>query len=197
MPTFSRLYLQLKDATTNLRMTGEATDQDYRNQIQLSGVSWDMSRGKAEASGGTRGRPEPGEFEFSKVMDRSSTSMLIKMRHGVRLTAVVTLDSPDDSSFKLTITLKNARISSYKMDIKDGEKSGEIKEDWAFTYSEIEVEYKTLEDGVMPTSHKRTKETSSKDAQDSIIASFKALNDAKRIVVSATLKSEYPKLFPN
>ncbi len=195
MPTFSRLYLQLKDATTNSPVTGEATDQGYRNQIQISSVSWDMSRSKTEAAGGTRGRAEPEEFEFSKLMDRASTPMLTKMRHGALLTAVLTLDSPEDSSFKLTITLEGARISSYKIDIKDGEKSGEIKEDWSFIYSEIKFEYKTLEDGALLTSHKRTKETGNKDAQDAVLESFKALNEAKRIKVSASLKSEYPKLF--
>lgn len=198
MPTFSRLHMQLKDASTNLRMTGEASDQDYRDQISLSSISWDMSRKPDTAAQNTRGRAQPGEFEFSKQMDKASTSMLTKMRNGVRLKAVVTLDSPEDSGFKLTLTLTNARITDYKVNIKDGEKSGEIEEDWTFTYDKINVDYMPTEKETLSTEQKRdASDGSAKAALDAVLEAFKALNDAKRIDVSTTLKKEYPKLFPS
>lgn len=197
MATFSRLHMQLTDASTNLRMKGEATDHDYRDQIQLSSVAWGMSRATPQGQGVTRGKSQPEEFTFRKMMDQASTSMLTKMRHGVRLNAIVILDSPDDSGFKLTLKLNNARIAEYRIDIKDGEKSGDISEDWTFTYDEIVVEYMPTAKETLTTRQKRAPGAeSSKAVLDSVLDAFKALNEARRIDVSTTLKKEYPKLFP-
>ncbi|MDP9901042.1 type VI secretion system tube protein Hcp [Variovorax ginsengisoli] len=196
MSTFSRLHMQLTDADTNLPMVGESADQTYSGQIQLARIAWDMSRAAPRGLGLTRGKSQPEAFSFSKVMDQASTAMLTKMRHGVRLRAVVTLDSPEDSGFKLTLTLNNARIAEYKVDINDGEKSGAISEDWTFTYDEIAVEYMPTAKETLTTRHKRAPGAESgKASLDAVLEAFKALNEARRIDVSATLKKEYPKLF--
>ncbi len=188
--------MQLKVADTGEVIAGESADAGFPGQIQLSSVSWDMGREKGEAgSGSTRGRVEPGEFEISKLMDTASTSMLSQLRFGTRLSAVVTLVSPDANSFKLTITLTNARINDFKVDAKDGEKSGEVKEDWTFTYSDIKVEYKPPEGAPLITMQKRTTETKAKDAQEAIMEAFKALDPPKRISVAKELKASYSDAF--
>lgn len=198
MPTFSRLLMQLKDASTsaNLRIAGEAADKDYRDQIQIMSIGWAMGRSTPKGVGETRGTAQPEEFTFRKEMDRASTAMLNKMRHGVRLDAVVTLDSLEDSTFKLTLRLNNVRIVDYRVDGKDGDKSGEIVEDWSFTYDEIVVDYSPKSGDNLTTRQKRTPDTSANKAtMDAILDGFKALNEPKRIDVSARLKKDYPKLF--
>lgn len=198
MPTFSRLLMQLKDASTsaNLRIAGEAADKDYRDQIQIMSIGWAMGRGNAKGVGETRGAAQPEEFTFRKEMDRASTAMLNKMRHGVRLSAVVTLDSLEDSTFKLTLRLNNVRIVDYQINGKDGDKSGEIVEDWSFTYDEIVVDYSPTARDNLTTRQKRAPDTEGhKATMDAILDSFKALNEPKRIDVSARLRKDYPKLF--
>jgi len=196
MPNFSRLHMRLKDASTGSPLVGEATDRDYRDQIQLTNFSWDMGRKKADGGSKTRGEVQPGEFEFSKTMDRASTAMLSKMRNGVRLHALVTIDSQEESSFKLTVELTDVRIIDYRVSAKDGEKSGEISEDWTFTYSKLVMEYQATGERTRSTTQQRPPDSmSGKAVMDAVLNAFKDLNDPWRIDAVERLRQDYPKSF--
>ena len=195
MPTFSRLHMYLAAGST--QVTGESPDAGYTDQIQLTGISWDISRGKDTGAGSNRGTVEPGLFEFSKSMDKASTAMLTHMKNGEELSAIVVLASHPDSTdaassdYMLVFGLTNVRIVEYKIDANDGEKSGEIKEDWSFTYSELNIRYTPPNRDALESQHRRVVETTSKSELESILAKFAALKAPQQIDVKPDLQKLY------
>ncbi|MDY0745967.1 type VI secretion system tube protein Hcp [Paucibacter sp. R3-3] len=190
MSSFSRLYLKL--TAGGAEVPGEATDADYLGQIVLSSMKWNIARAK-ETEGRDRGRPEPGELDFSKLMDKSSTPMMEHMKVAKELVAVLTLDSHTDSKIKLLITLTGARLTGFKIDASDSEKSGEIKEDWSLTYSKLTLQY-TSELGTTKTSnHERTVDMAGRDDVQALLDKFKALKSEQLIQVKGDLQSAYNK----
>jgi len=167
MTAFTRLYMHLEVAGTGAPIAGEAADLDFMRKIVLSGMNWTIKRSdeetrsargpargsaRATATAGTGGssssassrvRAEPEVLEISKPMDKASTQMLTQLTAGNKLNVIVSLAGALESSFLLTITLTNARITEFKLNVKDGEKAGEVEEDWTFNYDTISFAYKT------------------------------------------------------
>ncbi|MBV8605551.1 MAG: type VI secretion system tube protein Hcp [Pelomonas sp.] len=145
MTAFTRLYMHLEVAGTGAPIAGEAADIDFMRKIVLSSVNWTIKRAdeKTRTAARSLARAEPEVLEISKPMDKASTQMLTQLNAGNKLKAIVSLASATESSFLLTITLTNARIIEYKLSVKDGEKGGEVEEDWTLNYDSIAFAYKT------------------------------------------------------
>ncbi len=67
MASFSRLHLKLTDAVSGLRIVGEVQDADYKEQIQITKMSWDMKRGAGTS-------PAPGAAPARSPASSSSAS---------------------------------------------------------------------------------------------------------------------------
>lgn len=138
MPTFSRLHMYLEVADKSLPIVGDSTDLDFLRQIRLTGFSWKLVRQPHQES---NSRPQPEVFTFTKSMDKASTQMLTRLTTGTKLNAIVTLVGYEESSFKFRVKLSNVRIFEYKVNGKDGDKSGEVDEDWGFNYDTVDLQY--------------------------------------------------------
>jgi len=195
MSSFSRLHMYL--AANSAQVMGESTDAGYADQILLTGFNWELSRGKDTKAGTDRGEVEPGAFEFSKPMDKASTAMLTHMRNGEELSALVTLASHPDSKdaessdYMLVFGLEDVRITDYKVDACDGEKGGEIKEDWTFTYSKLTVRYTPPGAAALTSEHIRKSETGRKQELEEILGKFASLKPPQQISVRPDLEKLY------
>lgn len=205
MPTFSRLHMYLEVASSSAPITGEAADQDFLRQISLKSFSWRLNRGSKDADktrgAGDRGRAAPEAFEISKSMDKASTQMLSKLTAGTKLNAIITLAAHEESNFKFTAKLSNIRIVDYRVSGKDGDKSGEIDEDWTFNYDTITLEYVPEPppgervSKPLSSNHKRSAQDSDRGSADgkSVLSAYKALTPADQKSTGAALKTEYEK----
>lgn len=205
MPSFSRLHMYLEVASSSAPITGEAADLDFLRQISLKSFSWRINRaGKDKdgtSSGSDRGRAVPETMEISKSMDKASTQMLSKLTAGTKLNAIITLAAHEESDFRFTARLSNIRIVDYQISGKDGDKSGEIDEDWTFNYDSIKLEYvpelQANERVAKPLSsnHMRSAQDSDKGSADgkSVLSAYKALTPSDQKSTATALKSEYDK----
>lgn len=202
MPSFSRLHMYLEVASSSAPITGEAADLDFLRQICLKSFNWRINRAAKDTGGGSdRGRAAPEAFEISKSMDKASTQMLSKLTAGTKLNAIITLAAHEESNFRFTAKLSNIRIVHYQISGKDGDKSGEIDEDWTFNYDSITLEYvpepAPNERVAKPLSsnHKRSAQDSDRGSADgkSVLSAYKVLAPADQKSTATTLKSEYDK----
>lgn len=201
MPTFSRLHMYLEVADSSAPITGEAADLDFLRQISLKSFNWRISRAnkerRAASSMGDRGRAVPDAFDISKSMDKASTPMLTRLTAGTKLNAIITLAAHDESNFRFTAKLSNIRIVEYKVNGKDGDKSGDIDEDWTFNYDSITVEYvPELSPGErvakpLSSTHKRSAQDSDKGASgvQGVLSAYGALAAPEKKSAAAQLKS--------
>jgi len=127
------------------KILGEATDAEYRHQIEVQGWTWDLSRSSESTELtriGSRIPPPPNSVEpsiltFDKTMCRATSGMLAAMKTGELLTAVFSLEEDSEPDFLLQLTLKRVRIQKYELDI-DGP---EVKESWELNYEEMRFDY--------------------------------------------------------
>ena len=127
------------------KILGEATDAEYRHQIEVHSWSWDLTRSSESTELtriGSRVPPPPNSvvpsvLKFDKTMCRATSGMLAAMRTGELLTAVFALEEDSTPDFLLKLTLKRVRILEYELDI-DG---SEVKESWKLNYEEIRFDY--------------------------------------------------------
>jgi type VI secretion system Hcp family effector len=141
MTTAADLYLELTGP--NGRINGESRVVGFQDQIEVIDWKWQLRHRDSTSAA------EPTVFQFSKIMDRASTTMLGHMQKGTQLTAAFTVqDASIDNPFILVIHLEDVRIRKYGFNIKvaDDQKEGHVEEDWEFDYAAIKFEYKTQHD---------------------------------------------------
>lgn len=212
MPTFSRLHMSLEDAKGNAKTFGEATDEEFADQILLDGFSWSMDYVKDKAKEGSsgasqrggqgdvqRGRAEPGKFDIEKAMDIASTKMLTHLKMGTKLTITISLAAHPHSTFKLAIKLTGARIVDYTINGKDGDKSGDVDERWTFTYEQIEFTHQpevgpNEKAGVMTSTHKRSADAKDEKAAGvaSVLSAYTSLSGPDQKQAGKDLKDKFP-----
>jgi type VI protein secretion system component Hcp len=127
------------------RILGEAKDALYKDQIEINGWSWDLSR-SSESSALTKigssippppNSVVPSALKFTKTMCRATSGMLHAMCDGSLLTAVFSLEEDSDVDFLLRVTLKRVRIVEYELSI-DGP---DVSETWKVDYGSIRFDY--------------------------------------------------------
>lgn len=137
MAEHARLFMHLTGAETGM-IKGESTVPGRRDWIGIDDWSWSMNR-KA-VSGGSE-TVEPTKLMFSKLMDRSSTAMLLAMRRGTLMNATIKMDDADLNAVKLEVQIKKLRIISYAFRTQASDKQTSIQEDWEFDYEAVGFEY--------------------------------------------------------
>ena len=127
------------------KIAGEATDAEYRDQIEVHGWNWNLTR-SSESSRATKVGAQllppansvvPSVLTFDKPMCRATSGMLAAMRTGELLSAVFSLEEDSTPDFLLQLTLEGVRILEYELDIE----GAEVKESWKLNYDSIRFDY--------------------------------------------------------
>lgn len=116
---------------------GGSDDAGFEDQIELEDWNWTLGK-----SSGEEKTVEPSTFTFSKLLDPATTAMLSAMCSGEELKAVISLEESSESEFELVVTLEKVRVVNYSLNARSEKDSGEISEDWAFSYTTIHFDYK-------------------------------------------------------
>lgn len=147
----ARLFMKLTKKASSEVIVGEAAAREFSGQIELEDWSWGASHSAAGAgaratAGSAPGRSlagtiTPSPFRFSKVADRSTPSMLSALVNDDLLVAEIVLEEAADVEFKLVVELDKVRVVGYALQADVEDKSGLAKEDWTFSYEQIEFRY--------------------------------------------------------
>ena len=170
MSTAAKLYMKLTGKTQK-EIKGESETAFFVDQIELDDWSWSVKVDKP-TSARSSGSPAPQQivlpsatgprlsgaapalapgkttevvpsiFEFSKLLDTSTTNLLAAMYKGELLEAEITLQEMSRDAFELKLFLSEVRVIDYAMNGKNEKSSGEVTETWAFNYTTIRFEFK-------------------------------------------------------
>lgn len=126
-----------------MRLTGDKVGEvlgdcevaTRRNWIELDDWNWSLGReDKNDAI-------EPSPFAFSKMMDRSSTTMMEAMKLGDELVASIVVEDASQRDFALLIELGGVRIVGYELSAAS-DKEDTVEESWLFDYEVIRFEHR-------------------------------------------------------
>lgn len=138
MAEHARLFMHLTGAETGM-IKGESTVVGRGGWIDIDDWSWSMKRNSRSAGSET---VEPTKLTFTKLMDRSTATMLGAMNGGSLMNATIKMDDSNLEAFKLEVQIKNLRIVGYKFDVKLADDNTAIEEDWEFDYEAVVFEYR-------------------------------------------------------
>jgi type VI protein secretion system component Hcp len=149
MSAVASFFLKLSAGTPGAGervILGEATDAEYKHQIEVLGWNWEVERAAASTEKRVAGAAtpmrssgvEPSVLKFTKPMCRATSAMLAAMEVGELLNAVFTLEEDSDTDFLLEMTLSRVRILDYSVEIE----GTEVKESWQFNYETIRFDYR-------------------------------------------------------
>ena len=125
---------------------GESTHKDHKGEIEVLSWSWNVSNNSSLAGGGSgKGKANPGDFVFTHTYDKASPVLAKQCASGkhfktVKLTARKAGEGQKDF---LVVSMKEVFITAVS---PSGGHGGEIIENVAFTYKDIEFEYKAQDD---------------------------------------------------
>lgn len=149
----SHLFLKLLDDQGEL-VEGEAVFKERSEHwIELEGYSWSMEQ-REETQGTVAGQKanfaKPGLMSFSKYPDMSTNRMLkalvgtdiCKRAEFHLFEELEGTDQATGGLFKLTVTLTDVRICSFKLKGSSSDKSVELTEEWELDYGDINFSHK-------------------------------------------------------
>ena len=125
---------------------GESTHKDHKGEIDVLSWSWNVSNNTSLAGGGSgKGKANPGDFVFTHTYDKASPVLAKQCASGkhfktVKLTARKAGEGQKDF---LVVSMKEVFITAVS---PSGGHGGEIIENVAFSYKDIEFDYKAQDD---------------------------------------------------
>ena len=125
---------------------GESTHKDHKGEIDVLSWSWNVSNNTSLAGGGSgKGKANPGDFNFTHTYDKASPVLAKQCASGkhfktVKLTARKAGEGQKDF---LVVSMKEVFITAVS---PSGGHGGEIIENVAFSYKDIEFDYKAQDD---------------------------------------------------
>jgi type VI secretion system secreted protein Hcp len=125
---------------------GEATHKDHKGEIEVLSWSWNVSNaGHGSGGGSGKGKANPGDFVFTHTFDKSSPVLAKQSASGKHFKTVVLTARKSGEGQKdfLKVTMKEVFITSVS---PSGGHGGEIIENVAMAYKDIEFEYKPQDD---------------------------------------------------
>ena len=128
---------------------GEATAKDHDKEMQL--MSWSLGASNPTSvgsSGMSSGKVHMQDFHFTKMVDKASPILFMKLATGEHLKkAVITVSKPNSdgkSSTFMTYTFTDVLVTSWQ------NSADPLIEEVAFTFQKIQVEYKPMKaDGTL------------------------------------------------
>ena len=125
---------------------GEATHKDHKGEIEVLSWSWNVSNSTLGTGGGSgKGKANPGDFVFTHTYDKSSPVLSKQAASGKHFKTVVLTARKSGEGQKdfLKVSMKEVFITSVS---PSGGHGGEIIENVAMAYKDIEFEYKPQDD---------------------------------------------------
>ena len=125
---------------------GESTHKDHKGEIEVLSWSWNVSNNASLAGGGSgKGKANPGDFVFTHTYDKASPVIAKQCASGkhfktVKLTSRKAGEGQKDF---LVVSMKEVFITAVS---PSGGHGGEIIENVAFSYKDIEFAYKAQDD---------------------------------------------------
>lgn len=125
---------------------GEATHKDHKGEIEVLSWSWNVSNSTLGSGGGSgKGKANPGDFVFTHTYDKASPVLAKQGTSGKHFKTVVLTARKAGEGQKdfLKVTMKEVFVTSVS---PSGGHGGEIIENVAMAYKDIEFEYKPQDD---------------------------------------------------
>ncbi|HSW08713.1 Hcp family type VI secretion system effector [Aquabacterium sp.] len=127
---------------------GEATHKDHKGEIEVLSWNWNVTNsnvGGTSGGGSGKGKATPGDFSFTHVFDKASPILAKQAAAGKHFATVVLTARKAGEGQKdfLKVTMKEAFITAVS---PSGGHGGEIIENVAMSYKDIEFEYKPQDD---------------------------------------------------
>lgn len=125
---------------------GEATHKDHKGEIEVLSWSWNVSNsGHGSGGGSGKGKANPGDFVFTHTYDKSSPVLAKQSASGKHFKTVVLTARKSGEGQKdfLKVSMKEVFITAVS---PSGGHGGEIIENIAMAYKDIEFEYKPQDD---------------------------------------------------
>ena len=141
-PGAGDMFLSVKGAKHG-QISGEAQDDQHKNEIEVLGWSWGM-QGKPSLGGGTAsGKATMRELRVTKRVDKASTALMSALRtNEVIKTAVLTLRKVGKKPLEyLTITIEDGRVMSIDIEAGDPANAPVMFERVSFSFNKIAVAY--------------------------------------------------------
>lgn len=98
---------------------GESRDSKHKDEIELLSFSWGAANSSQAATGGRAGHVTFQDFEFSKMFDKASPQIFLKLVNGGRINSMTlsarkTSDSEVANADFMKIVFTNVLVSFYK-----------------------------------------------------------------------------------
>lgn len=125
---------------------GEATHKDHKGEIEVLSWSWNVTNNNLGSGGGSgKGKANPGDFVFTHTYDKASPILAKQSAAGKHFKTVVLTARKAGEGQKdfLKVTMKEVFITAVS---PSGGHGGEIVENVAMSYKDIEFEYKPQDD---------------------------------------------------
>jgi type VI secretion system secreted protein Hcp len=126
---------------------GESGHKDHKNEIELLTWGWGATQPSSAGVGGGsgKGKATPGDFTFTHAYDKASPVLAKFCVNGKHFDdAVITCRKAGEGQQDfLKITLKQVLVTSVQ---PGGQQGGEVTEQVALTYADVEFEYKPQDD---------------------------------------------------
>jgi type VI secretion system secreted protein Hcp len=125
---------------------GESTHKDHKGEIEVLSWSWGVTQAASLSGGGSgRGKATPGDFVFTHLYDKASPVLAKHCAAGkhfkdAKLTARKAGEGQRDF---LVVTMKEVFVTAVH---PGGGSGGDIHEQVACTYKDIEFGYKAQDD---------------------------------------------------
>lgn len=127
-------------------VSGEATQKNHKDEIELISWSWGLSNVSYTSGGGSgKGKAQPGEFSIVKRADKASPTIVKKCAEGEHFATAVLTSAKSGSGQQdfLKITFKEVFVVGYLVSAGPG---AELTESVTMSYSDVEVGYKPQDD---------------------------------------------------
>jgi type VI secretion system secreted protein Hcp len=127
-------------------VTGEATQKDHKDEIELLSWSWGLTNAAYTTGGGSgKGKAQPGDFTIVKRTDKASPIIAKYCASGKHFADAVlsSAKSGDGQKDFLKVTFKEVFIVSYQV---GGSSGADLTESITMSYADVEIGYKPQDD---------------------------------------------------
>lgn len=126
-------------------ITGESRDSKHKGEIELMSFSWGASSSAHVAAGSHAGRVSFQDFEFTKLFDKASPQIFLKLVNGAQITSMTlsarraTTNTEVANPDFMKVVFSNVLISFYKeqepnTDVLTSEAVGALFKKMALTF---------------------------------------------------------------
>ena len=141
MSAVANLHMQIQGSRSG-EIKGESRIKDFAGWIELDDWNWTLGLDKPTDATGRKEVAVPSVLSFSKLMDCSSTGMLLAMANGELLKVTISMREASNDPFVLDIRIEDARLVECLANFKSEDKQNLVEETWDMDYRTISFDYR-------------------------------------------------------